>query len=263
MTNILLADDHELVRKGIRHLIETEAAFHVVGEATNGIETSRLAQELKPDVVVLDLNMPDTNGLDLIQQLKSKLPQIRIVILSMYSNEVYVQEALRCGAEAYVLKEVAAAELFTAIHEVAAGRRFLCSALAQRAFRAYSNKTKNANETEDPLERLTTREIQILQLLIEKNLTNAQIGEQLFISRRTVEIHRANMMKKLAFKSYSDLVQLAVLKGLLPSKVDSKPLSFSKGGKYERRSRGAFHSGKCPEMLVPAVSGASQEQLCD
>ncbi len=217
MTNILLADDHELVRKGIRHLIETEASFHVVGEASNGIETSRLVQELKPDVVVLDLNMPDTSGLDLIQRLKSKLPRIKIVILSMYSNEVYVTEALRCGAEAYVLKEAAAAELVTALYEVALGRRFLCSALAQRAFRLYSNKVKNTSETDDPLERLTTRELQILQLLIEKSLTNAQIGERLFISRRTVEIHRANMMKKLALKSYSDLVNLAILRGFLPN----------------------------------------------
>lgn len=217
MTTILLADDHELVRKGIRHLIETEADFRVVGEASNGIETSRLAQELKPDVVVLDLNMPDTSGLDLIQRLKNKQPHIRIVILSMYSNEVYVTEALRCGAEAYVLKEAAAAELVTALYEVAMGRRFLCSALAQRAFRLYSNKAKITNETADPLERLTTRELQILQLLIEKSLTNAQIGERLFISRRTVEIHRANMMKKLGLKSYSDLVNLAILRGFLPS----------------------------------------------
>lgn len=217
MTNILLADDHELVRKGIRHLIETEADFHVVGEASNGSETSRLVQELKPDIVVLDLNMPDTGGLDLIQRLKTKLPHVRIVILSMYSNEVYVTEALRCGAEAYVLKEAAPDELVTALYEVSRGRRFLCRALAQRAFRLYSNKAKSTNETEDPLERLTSREFQVLQLLIEKNLTNAQIGERLFISRRTVEIHRANMMKKLALKSYSDLVSLAILRGFLPS----------------------------------------------
>ena len=222
MTTILLADDHELVRKGIRHLIETEADFHVVGEASNGIETSRLAQELKPDVVVLDLNMPDTSGLDLIQRLKNKQPHIRIVILSMYSNEVYVTEALRCGAEAYVLKEAAPAELVTAIYEVTRGRRFLCSALAQRAFRIYSNKAKSANEAKDPFDRLTIRETQVLQLIIEQNLTNVQISERLFISRRTVEIHRANMMKKLAFKSYSDLVQLSVLRGFLPSEKSKK-----------------------------------------
>ncbi len=217
MINILLTDDHELVRKGIRYLIEAEADFHVVGEAVNGIEASKLVREVKPDVAVIDLNMPDFGGLDLIQQLKGILPNIKIIILSMYSNEVYVTEALRCGAEAYVLKEAAPAELVTAIYEVTRGRRFLCSALAQRAFRIYSNKAKSTNEAKDPFDRLTIRETQVLQLIIEQNLTNVQISERLFISRRTVEIHRANMMKKLAFKSYSDLVQLSVLRGFLPS----------------------------------------------
>lgn len=220
--DILLADDHELVRKGIRFLLEAEPDFRVAAEAASGSETFRLAQEVKPDVVVLDLNMPDIGGLDLITRLKTEMSVTKIVVLSMYSNEVYVTEALRCGAEGYVLKEAAPAELITAIREIAAGRRFLCSALAQRAFRAYSNGTKTVDEMEDPFKRLTARELQILQLIVEKNLTNAEIGEQLFISRRTVEIHRANMMKKLSFKSYSDLVHLAVMRGLLPAEKEEK-----------------------------------------
>ncbi|MDP3879866.1 MAG: response regulator transcription factor [Dehalococcoidales bacterium] len=222
MLNIMLADDHEMVRKGIRSLIESEPDFRVVAEAANGIETLRLAEEIRPDTLVLDLNIPEIGGLDLIQQLKSKLPSIRIVILSMYSNEVYVTEALRLGAEAYVLKEAAPAELVAAIREVSAGRYFLCNALAQSAFKVYSSKPQTEEKTEDPFKRLTARELQILQLIIEKGLTNAQIAEQLFISRRTVEIHRANIMKKLAFKSYSDLVRLAVLRGLLPSEKSAK-----------------------------------------
>jgi two-component system, NarL family, response regulator NreC len=216
MLKILLADDHELVRKGIRSLIEAEEDFHVVAETSNGVEAFRLAASVKPDVVVVDLNMPELGGLDLITQLKTHLPDTKVIVLSMYSNEVYVTEALRCGAEGYVLKEAAPVELVTAIREAAAGRHFLCSALAQRAFRAYSSK-KTDDETEDPYKSLTARELQILQLLIEKDLTNAEIAQRLFISRRTVEIHRSNMMKKLSFKSHADLVRLAVLRGLLPS----------------------------------------------
>ncbi len=216
MLRILLADDHELVRKGVRSLIEAEDDLHVVAETSNGIEAYHLAEAEKPDIVILDLNMPQVGGLDLIGQLKTHLPLTRIIVLSMYSNEVYVTEALRSGAEAYVLKEAAPAELVTAIREAAAGRRFLCNALAQRAFRAYSNKTKTEEEKEDPYNCLTARELQIMQLLIEKDLTNAEIAERLFISRRTVEIHRSNMMKKLSFKSHADLVRLAVLRGLLP-----------------------------------------------
>lgn len=222
MINILLADDHELIRKGMRSLLEDEPDFCIVAEAANGNEVSRLVPELKPDLLVLDLNMPGIGGLDLIPQLKKILPDVKIVVLTMYSNEVYVIDALQSGADGYVLKEDAATELITAIRDVVRGRLFLCSALAQRAYRLYSNKVRSADEMNNLLSSLTVRERQILQLITEEGLTNAQIGERLFISRRTVEIHRASMMKKLGFKSYSDLVQLAILRGLLPSKTGAE-----------------------------------------
>ena len=219
MPNILLADNHEVVRKGIQLVLESDPDCHVVGDAGNGTQTLEQAKKLKPDVVVLDLNAPDIGGFDLIQRLKSILPHVKIVILSAYSHEVYVMEALRSGAEAYVLKQSSPAELVVAIHKAAKGRHFLCDALAERAFTSYAH---NVGEAGDPIERLTGRERQVLLMMIGNALTCAQIGERLFISPRTVEAHRARIMKKLALKSHEALVRFAIMRGMLPNKQDEK-----------------------------------------
>ncbi|MBI2852463.1 MAG: response regulator transcription factor [Chloroflexi bacterium] len=214
MISLLLVDGHEVVRKGIRALVGSEPDLTVAGEASDGLEALRLAEETQPDVMVLELMLKGIGGLEVMQQLNGRSLPIKTVILSMYGNEVYVVEALRAGAQAYVLKDSSADELLTAIRKVAVGQSFLCSRLAQRAFDAYSRK--NMQWGEDPYEALTNRERQILHLIVQEELSSALIAKRLYISRRTVEIHRSNMMRKLSVKSHNSLIRYAIQRGFLP-----------------------------------------------
>ncbi len=210
---ILLADDHNVVRSGLRTLLEAEPGFRLVGEAADGLEVLPLVEKLKPDVVVLDIKMPGMNGLDVAQQVTSRVPETNVVMLSMYSDEAYVVQALRNGAAAYVLKESRATELLTAIHEVSSGRRYLSPPLSERSIESYLQK---AHEAElDPYDSLSPREREVLHLSAQ-GLRNPDVGEKLGISARTVETHRSNMMKKLALKNQTDLVRFAIRRGLIP-----------------------------------------------
>lgn len=212
MTTIVLADDHNVVRQGLRTLLEGEPGFEVVGEASDGHGAVDLVSSLQPDVLVIDLMMPNLNGLEVVRQVGKKFPTTRSIILSMHSNESYVVQALKYGAAGYVLKESIADELVRAINEVSIGRRYLSPPLSDQAIEAYSNKSEE-HET-DPYELLTTREREVLQLAVE-GYSNKEIGERLSISPRTVESHRANFKQKLGLKTQTDLIRFALKQGII------------------------------------------------
>jgi DNA-binding NarL/FixJ family response regulator len=213
MTTIVLADDHHIVRQGLRALLEVEPGFNVVAEAGDGLEALQLVEQLGPNVLVLDLMMPGLNGLEVTRQLTKHSPKTGIVILSMYANEAYVLEALANGASAYVLKDSDSADLVHAVREVAAGRRYLSPPLSDRAIEVYQAKAKAA--TLDRYETLTTREREVLQLIAEGH-TNTDIASLLGISARTVETHRSNLMHKLVLHTQADVIRYALRRGIIP-----------------------------------------------
>jgi len=212
MTSIVLADDHHVVRKGMRAVLEAEPGFNLVGEASDGLETVQLVEQLRPDVLVLDLMMPGLNGIEVTRQVGKRSPQTRVLILSMHADDDYVLEALRNGATGYVLKDTGVAELVKAVHEVAAGRRYLSSVLAERAIDAYVRQTQES--TLDRYETLTDREREVLHLAAE-GLTNTEVADRLSISPRTAESHRGNMMRKLGLRTQTDLVLYALRRGIM------------------------------------------------
>jgi len=213
-TTVLLVDDHHVVRQGLRALLEAEPDFSVVGEAADGLEVANLVERLKPNVLVLDLMMPSLNGLEVTRHIRQHFAETRVVILSMYANEAYVLQALRNGADGYVVKDATATELVHAVREAAAGRRYLSAPLSENAIEAYVHKAQSA--TLDFYETLTPREREVLQLAAEGH-SNPQVAARLTISPRTAETHRANVMRKLGLKTQTDLVRYAVRQGLLPA----------------------------------------------
>lgn len=213
MTDILLADDHHIVRQGLRALLESEPHFRLVGEAGDGIEAVRLTEKLKPDVLITDVMMPGLTGLEVTRQVAKSVPQTRIIILSMYTNDAYVMEALKNGASGYVLKDSQASDLVQAVREVAAGRRYLSPPLSERALELYMKKVEDVPE--DPYEMLTTREREVLKMVAEGR-TSTEIADRLFISPRTAEGHRANLMRKLGLQNQTDLIRFAIKRGILP-----------------------------------------------
>ncbi len=217
---ILLAEDHRIVREGLRALLQTQPDFKVVGESGDGLDTVRLAEELQPDVVVTDLIMPGLTGLQVARHLRQRVPNTKIVILSIHTKEAYVIEALQNGASAYVLKDASAADLLRGVREALAGRRFLSPPLSETTINAFLEKAKSAG-TMDPYEMLSSREREVLQLTAEGN-TNAAIAVRLYISQRTVETHRANVMRKLKLQSQSELIRFAIKRGLLHVEPDEQ-----------------------------------------
>ena len=213
MISIMLADDHPIVRQGLKALLESEQNFHLVGEAGDGLEAVRLAIRLKPDVLITDVMMPGLNGLEVTRQVTKSLPQTRVVILSMYTDDSYVLEALKNGAAGYVLKDSQATDLVQAIREVASGKRYLSPPLSERELELYARRFESV--TADPYELLTTREREVLQLVAEGR-TSSEIAQQLFISPRTAEGHRANLMRKLGMQNNAELVRYALKRGIVP-----------------------------------------------
>ena len=210
---VVLADDHHLVRQGLRTLLEAEGDFGVIGEEADGLKVVALVERLRPNVLVLDVQLPGLNGLEITRQIVQRGFQTRIVILSMHANETYVLEALRHGAAGYVLKDANPAEVVEAVHEVSAGRRYLSRGLSDRAIDAYAEKAKTT--ATDAYESLTGREREVLQLAAESS-SIAEIGARLGISPRTVETHRENLMRKLGLQSQTDLIRYALRRGILP-----------------------------------------------
>jgi DNA-binding NarL/FixJ family response regulator len=210
-TTIILGDDHKIVLRGLRALLEVEPGFAVIGEAADGLGVMSLVERLKPDVLVLDLMRPGLGGFDVTRRVAKRLSKTRIVILSMYSSEAHVVEALRSGASAYVLKDASAEELVTAIREAAAGRRYLSTPFSNDRIESYLRRPSGV----DPYGTLTAREREVLHLVAE-GLTSGEIARRLFISPRTAESHRANLMRKLGLRSRTDLVRFALQRGIVP-----------------------------------------------
>jgi DNA-binding NarL/FixJ family response regulator len=211
-TTILLADDHRIVRQGLRALLASEADFEVVGEADDGREALELVKRLNPDVLVLDLMMPGLNGLEVARQLPRQSPAVRVVVLSMHDDEGFVLEALANGVSGYVLKDSNSSDLVHAVREVAAGRRYLSPPLSDRAIEAYQQRAKVG--ALDKHETLTTREREVLQLSAEGH-TNSEIAARLGISTRTAETHRSRLMHKLGLHTQSDLIRYAIRRGII------------------------------------------------
>ncbi len=212
MITLILADDHDVVRLGLRRLLEAETDLNVVGEASDGLQVLPMVERLRPDILVLDLVMPGLNGLEVVRQVKKRVPKTHVIVLSMHANEAYVFEALRNGAVAYVLKGSNGSELVQAIRSVLAGQRYLSPPLSERAIQTYIEKAEGV--ALDTYDRLTSREREVLQLAAEGH-ANAEIAERLFISRRTVETHRANLFQKLGLRSQTDLVRFALRRGII------------------------------------------------
>ena len=208
---VLLADDHTLVLAGIRGLLTRLADVEVVGEAADGREALRLAEALRPDIVLLDIAMPGMNGLEVAQRLADADPAIRVVILSMHASEEYVLRTLRAGAAGYLLKDSAVAELELAIRAVARGETYLSPPVSKRVVDEYVMRTGG---TPDPLAALTPRQREILQLVAEGH-TSKDIAQRLGLSYRTVETHRNQLMKRLGVTDLTGLVRFAVRSGLV------------------------------------------------
>ena len=213
MTTIALADDHALIREGLRTVLDVEPDWFVVGEAADGLEAIDLVDRLRPDVLIVDLMLPNLSGLEVIRQVRRRAPQTHIIALSMHTNESYVLAALRNGAEAYVLKDAGSADIIQAVREVLVGRRYLSPPLSQYALEAYIQKAKGAPL--DPYETLTTREREVLHLAAQGEATPA-IAARLGLSPRTIETHRTNLMRKLGLRSQTDLIRYALQRGLIP-----------------------------------------------
>lgn len=212
MVTLILAEDHVIVRKGIKLMLERESDFRLLGEASDGLEAVQITEKLKPDVLLLDLMLPRLHGLEVIRQVRRDSPKTKVIILSMHSEEPYVMESLRYGASGYLLKDCTPDELVKAIREVLAGRRYLSPALAERALAGYV--THPGETEEDVYTTLTKRERLVLQMAAE-GLTTGEIAKKLFISPRTVETHRANLMRKLNLHTQTDLVKFAIRKGII------------------------------------------------
>lgn len=204
---VLLVDDHSIVRRGCRALLEQQEDMTVVGEAETGQEALEKVEELQPGIVVLDLNLPGLNGIDIIRRLRIHHQPAKIVVLSVYQDEMYVYRALEAGAAAYVVKQGAAQELLEAIQAVAANQRYLSPQIATTLVKSYLEYPSRGLLPEDPP--LTLREREILQLLAE-GFSNKAIAEQLQTSRRTVETHRLHIMRKLGLHTVPDLVKYAL-----------------------------------------------------
>jgi DNA-binding NarL/FixJ family response regulator len=206
---VLVVDDHAVVRAGLRLRLDAEEDIEAVGEAGSGREAVLEARSLKPDVILLDLVMPDGTGLEVLPTLLHEGPESKVLVLSMQDDPEYVRQAFAAGASGYVLKEAADTEVVAAIREVAAGGRYVNPELGARLVTAQTEAARRADE--DPL---SDREHEVLRLLALGH-TNQEIAKQLFISVRTAETHRAHIMRKLGLASRAELVRYALAQGLL------------------------------------------------
>jgi DNA-binding NarL/FixJ family response regulator len=205
---ILIADDHGIVRSGLRMLIERQADMEVVAEADDGVEALRLAQAERPDIAVLDVSMPRMTGLQAAREVRAHCPDTRVLMLSMHDDERYFFEGLEAGAAGYVLKRAADTDLIGALRTVASGRTFLSGSTQQALMTEW---LEGGREPEDPL---TPREIEVLKLIAEAH-TNREIAETLGLAEKTVESHRGNLLSKLGMRDRVELVRYAIRRGLV------------------------------------------------
>jgi len=216
---ILLVDDHTIVRQGLKALLEAHAGFIIVGEAENGREAVKKAQELNPDIVIMDIAMPVLNGLEATRQIKRALPDTKVLALTMYNDEEYVFQILKSGASGYLIKETAANELIAAILSLQKGNPFFSPSISRKIMESYLNEDED-KKTKGESDKLTNREKEVLQLIAE-GYTNNEIANLMNISVKTVETHRAHVMSKLDIHDVAGLIKYAIRKGLVV--LDSGP----------------------------------------
>lgn len=204
---ILLADDHAMVRKGFRLILSQEVDLEVVAEAGNGAEAVRLASELKPDLVIMDIAMPEMTGVEATRRIRDACPNCQILILSMHKDSVYVRESLRAGARGYLLKESIDEDLLRAVRAVGQGDGFLSPEISGTVLDDY-------RQIQDPFDLLTAREREVLQLLADGKVAK-EVATALDVSVFTIDAHRGRIMKKLGLKSSTELVKFAMRKGLI------------------------------------------------
>ena len=210
---VLLAEDHTIVRKGIRSLLDGEADIEVVGEADNGREAIAGVEALQPDIVLMDHTMPILNGLEATRQIVKRFPAVKVLILTMHTNEEYIFEFLQAGASGYLVKQTAPTELVTAIHAVYRGDSFLSPSISKTVISGFVRQSE-ALGGEDGYDLLTDREHEILQLITEGYSTK-EVAEQLHISAKTVATHKVHIMEKLNIHSMTELVKYAIRKGVI------------------------------------------------
>jgi two-component system response regulator NreC len=210
---ILLADDHTVMRSGLRLLLERQPHLQVIGEAADGRQAVALSESANPDVVVMDIAMPNLNGIEATRQIVNRNPRTAIAILSMHSDESYVIRALKAGARAYLLKDSAEADLLAAVRALTEGKSFFSPAISKILVEDYMRQLESRG-AEDTYELLTTREREILQLLAEGR-TNKEVANMLNLSLYTVETHRTHILQKLNLHSVPELILYAVRKGII------------------------------------------------
>ncbi len=208
---ILLADDHKIIRDGLRSLLEKESDLEVVAEAGNGAMTVKLARQLKPDVVIMDITMPDLNGIEATRQIMTELPDVKVIALSMHSDRRFVVGMLRAGASGYLLKDSAFNELIHTVHTVMKNRTYLSPAITNIVVEDYLQQLSTTDSTYSSV--LTAREREVLQLLAEGKTTK-QIADRLCLSVKTIETHRRQIMDKLGIHSIAELTKYAIREGL-------------------------------------------------
>ena len=210
---VLLADDHKLIRAGLVLVVQQQPDFSVIGEADDGRQAVQMVESLKPDVVVMDIGMPNLNGIEAARQITAGRPETAVVILSMHADEGYVLRALKAGARAYLLKDSATADLVQAIRAVAEGKSFFSPAVSKVLLQDYMRKLRRTG-AEDSYDLLSPREREVLQLVAEGK-SNKEVANLLSLSTYTVETHRAKIMQKLNLKGVPELILYAVRKGII------------------------------------------------
>jgi len=210
---ILIADDHELIRRGVRSILQSERRARIVGEAVTGIQVVELFHKLKPDVVIMDLVMPGLDGIEATRQIRAANPSTRVIVLTMHDSEIMVRKALNAGANAYVLKSELAEKLKAALHAVCWGNQYLSAEMSGRAVNRYLEQTMPEDESACCL---TSRELEVAQLL-SWGKSSKEIGKMLKITARTVDTHRANIMRKMNVHSVTELLYQAFSNKLIES----------------------------------------------
>jgi RNA polymerase sigma factor (sigma-70 family) len=210
---ILVADDHTLVRQGVRKILEAQAGWEVIAECGDGREAIATTLQQQPDVVILDIAMPRLNGIESVQQIVRRAPRVRVLILSMFADEAYITRAVRAGASGYLLKDSADVDLIGAVHAVSRGKSFFSPAVARIILNEYGRQVSDRAVT-DRFETLSEREREVFQLVAE-GLSNKEVAEMLHISPATVDTHRSHLMEKLDIHSTAELVLCAVRKGVI------------------------------------------------
>jgi len=216
MINVMVVDDHQVVRHGLRTLLEAESDFRIAGEAAGGIEALSMATKLHPDVIIIDLVMNGISGIEVTRQMSKTCSGAGIIIFSMLATEYYVLEALRAGARGYLSKDSAPEELIRAVREVAAGHLLLISSVLDRTIDFLMSKV--SNNFADPMQNLTAREREVLYLSAQQK-TCPEIAKTLFVSPRTVEAQRTSIMRKLGLKNQRELIGFAFEKGILTPEI--------------------------------------------